>query len=119
MLKGSSWESIEIVTQSAGVVEYTECITAERQYSLNECPRYDPKQSDGEAPVMLELERMQSIPLLPLLLGPLWPGVVAPDKILSMGQIELNCVLIKNWIVWNRTVLTFSCVQKKKKLYFG
>ena len=24
----------------------------------------------------------------------------------SMGQIELNCVLI--WIVWNRTVLTFN-----------
>ena len=26
---------------------------------------------------------------LPLVLGPLWPGVVAPDKVLSMGQIEL------------------------------
>ena len=24
--------------------------------------------------------------------GPLWPGVVAPDRVLSMGQIELNCV---------------------------
>ena len=22
-------------------------------------------------------------------------------------QIELNCVLMLNWIVWNRTVLTF------------
>ena len=25
---------------------------------------------------------------------PLWPGVVAPDRVLSMGQIELNRVLM-------------------------
>ena len=25
-----------------------------------------------------------------------WPGVVAPDRVLSMGQIELNCVLMLN-----------------------
>ena len=37
---------------------------------------------------------MQSTPSLPSLPGPLWPGVVAPDRVLSMGQIELNCVLI-------------------------
>ena len=36
--------------------------------------------------------------------GPLWPGVEVPDKVLSMGQIELKCVLMLNWIVWNRTV---------------
>ena len=29
---------------------------------------------------MLELSGMWSTPLLLLLLGPLWPGVVAPDK---------------------------------------
>ena len=29
---------------------------------------------------MLELWGMQSAPSLPLLPGPLWPGVVAPDK---------------------------------------
>ena len=29
---------------------------------------------------MLELWGMWSTPLLPLLQGPLWPGVVAPDK---------------------------------------
>ena len=45
-------------------------------------------------------------PLFLLLLGPLWPGVVEPN----MGQIELNCVIMLNWIVWNRTVLTFNCV---------
>ena len=31
---------------------------------------------------------MQSIPLLPLHPGPLWPWVVTPDRILSMGKIE-------------------------------
>ena len=35
---------------------------------------------------------------LPLLQGPLWPGVLAPDRVLSMGQIELRCVLMLNWI---------------------
>ena len=44
---------------------------------------------DGEAPVMLELWGMQSTPSLPLLPGILWPTVVAPDRVLSMGQIEL------------------------------
>ena len=32
---------------------------------------------------------MRSTPLLLSLPGPLWPGVVAPDRVLSMGQIEL------------------------------
>ena len=32
---------------------------------------------------------MQSIPSLLSLQGPLWPGVVAPDKVQSMGQIDL------------------------------
>ena len=44
------------------------------------CPGYDTKQSDGEVPVMLELWGMQSTPSLPSLSGPLWLGVVAPDK---------------------------------------
>ena len=66
---------------------------------------YDTKQSDGEAPVMLELWEMWSTSSLPSLPGPLWSRVVAPDKVLSMGQIELNCVLMLNQIVWNRNVL--------------
>ena len=52
----------------------------------NESPGYDTKQSDGEAPVMLELWGMWSTPSLP---GPLWPEVGALDRFLSMGQIEL------------------------------
>ena len=43
------------------------------------------KLSDGEVPVMLKLWGIRSTPLLPLLPGQLWPGVVAPDRALSMG----------------------------------
>ena len=69
-----------------------------------------------------------------MLPGPLWPRVVAPDRVLSMSQIELNCVLgqngivwnrtvsdieivlMQNWITWNRTVLTFNCMWTKTLL---
>ena len=69
------------ITQSAGAVEYTNCISADGyEYS-----GYDTKQSDGEVSVMLELWGMRSTPSLPLLPGPLWPGVVAPNRALSMG----------------------------------
>ena len=103
------------LAQSAWAVEYTDCISAQGQDPPpNECPRYDTKQYDGEVPVMLEFWGMLSTPSLPLLPGSLWPGVVAPDWVLSMGQIELNCVLMLNWIAWNRTVLTFKlCTYAK------
>ena len=55
----------------------------------NECPGYDTKQYDGEAAVMLEIWGAGCTPSLLLLPSPLWPGVVAPDRILSMGQIKL------------------------------
>ena len=38
---------------------------------------------------------MRSTPSLPLLPGPLWPRVVAPDRVLFMDQIELNCTCAK------------------------
>ena len=38
---------------------------------------------------MLELWGTRSTPILPLFPGPLWPGDVAPDRVLSMGLIEL------------------------------
>ena len=41
---------------------------------------------------MLEILGMRSTPPLPSLSGPLLPGVVAPDSIFCMGQIELNCI---------------------------
>ena len=73
------------MSQSAGAGEYPHCISAEKKSSLNECPGYDTEQSDGEVPVMLEFWGMRGIPLVPLLPGPLWPGVVAPDRVLSIG----------------------------------
>ena len=86
-----------------GGVEYTNSISAE---GYDPPKWYDTKQPDGEIPVMLELWGMWSTPSLPSLPGQLWPVVVAPDRVLSMGQIKLNCILMLKWIVWNRTVLT-------------
>ena len=88
------------VAQFAGAVEYIDCISAEGQDSLNECPEDDIKQSDSEAPVMLELWGKWSTPTLPSLTGSLWPGVVAPDSSIW----HLKRVLLLNWIAWNRTV---------------
>ena len=51
----------------------------------NECPGYDTEQSDGVVPVLLEFWGMWSTPSLPLLTGLLWPEVVAPDRVLSIG----------------------------------
>ena len=60
---------------------------------------YDTKQYDGEVSVMLELWGMRNNTLLLSLPGPLWPGVVAPDGVLSMGQIELNGVPMLDFII--------------------
>ena len=53
---------------------------------------------------MLELWGMRSTSLLPLLPGPLWPGMEAPDKVLSMAKLrtyaKLNC--LKKNCFWNR-----------------
>ena len=75
----------QYVAQSAEAVEYTDCTTAEGQDPPDECPGYDTKQSDGEVPAVLELWGMRSSSSLPLLPGPLWPGMVVPDRALSMG----------------------------------
>ena len=55
----------------------------------NECPRYDTKPSDDETPVMMALWKMRSTSSLSSHWGPLWPGVAAPARILSMCLIEL------------------------------
>ena len=52
------------------------------------------KQSDGESPEMLGLWEIQSTASLPSLPGLLGPGVVAPDRVLSMDQIKLKCALM-------------------------
>ena len=67
------------------------CISTEGLDFTNECPGYDTKQSDDQIPVMLELWRMQSTHSLLSFPGPLRSGVVVPDRVLCIGQIELNC----------------------------
>ena len=56
-------------------------------WHINKCPGYDINSADGEPPV-LEIWRMWSIPSLPLLPRPLWPGLVVPVMVLSMVQTE-------------------------------
>ena len=74
-----------ILAQLAVAVEYTDCNSAEGlDPPRNECLGYNTKQSDGEVLVRLEPRGIQSSPSLPLLPGPVWRGVVAPDRVLSM-----------------------------------
>ena len=54
----------------------------------NECPWYDTKQSEGEVSIV-ELWEVRSTSSLPLAPCPLWPRVVATDRVLSMATIEL------------------------------
>ena len=82
------------VVQSPGALEYTDHFSAE-EWALptNEGPSYGTKQSDGEVPTILVFWVMQKTLALPLFPGLLRSKVVAPDRILSMGQTELNCFL--------------------------
>ena len=76
--------------QSAGAEEYSDCICwgGKNTPLPNECPDNDTQQSDGETPVLLKLWGMwsSSLPSLP---GPLWPGVVSSDRVLSKSKIGL------------------------------
>ena len=45
---------------------------------------------------MLELWGIRSTLSLPSFPGPFCPGVVAPDRAFSMGQIEVNCEFMFN-----------------------
>ena len=74
-------------------------------------PGYDIKQFDGEAPVMLELWGMMSIPSLPSLPGPLLPGDIPPEKGPISGLNRTQLYL--NWIVWNGTVWHWNCIYTK------
>ena len=97
-----------------GAVEYTDCFNVEE---------YDPHATSAlyislnNPMVRVQFWGRRNIPLLPSLPGPLWPGVVAPDWVLYMGQIELNFVLIRVWIAWNRTVLTLKLCTYAKLIY--
>ena len=77
------------MTKLAGAIEYTDCISAERgktpqwvSWIWHETISWWGSSNAG-------LWGMQCAPSLPSLLGPLWPKVVAPDRLLFMGQIKL------------------------------
>ena len=81
----------------------------------NECAVYDIKLSYSEA-TALEISGMRSTPLLPLHQASLWPVLLAPDRVLSMAQIELfdietgyKQMTLAKGIVSNRTVRSFIC----------
>ena len=67
---------------------------------------YDIKHSVGEASA-LEIWRMWSTPSLLLFPSPLCPGVVEPDRVLSMGQIEQvmrnQTTDAKLWVLYSNT----------------
>ena len=67
---------------------------------------YDIKPSDGEASA-LKIWGMWSTSSLALLPGSLWPGVVVPDRVLSMGQIEQTVCKqmtdVKLWLLYRNT----------------
>ena len=52
---------------------------------------YGTKQSDGEAPAMLEIWRMRNTPWLPSLPGSFWLEMVASDRVCRKG---------KNFVFW-------------------
>ena len=97
----------------AGVVEYTDCISAE-DYDppRNECTGHDIELSDGNTPA-LELWEMWSTSSLPSFPGLPWLGMVAPTNDSNRTVWHLNCMQTNNMlnrIVRNRTVWPFNCV---------
>ena len=80
MVKSQFW-----IAQLTEAAKYTDFISAEVEASHHEFLECDTKQSDGEAPIMLDFGGMWSTPSLPSLTGLLWHGVVAPDRVLSIG----------------------------------
>ena len=88
------------LAQLAGAVEYTDCFSA-----VGLDPNNGTKQFDGDVPVTPELRGIRSTPSLSSLPGPLLPGLEVPHEVLYMGQKELKCELMLNWIAWKRTDL--------------
>ena len=66
---------------------------------------------NGEVSVMLELWGTRSISSLQSLPGPHWLGVVAPKRVLSRSQIELNCV--PSSLKWNCFLTLKLCPYAK------
>ena len=76
---------MQIIAQSARAVEYHDCFSAERE----DPPKSVLVMTLNNLMVRFQwcwgFEELRCTPSLPLLLGPLWPGMVASYKALSMG----------------------------------
>ena len=83
-----SINSIVKVSQSAGAVEYTNCISAKGLDHSSMCALDMTLNTQVVRLQSWRFEECKSTPSLPLLPGPLRPGVVALDRVLFMGQIE-------------------------------
>ena len=83
------------IAQSTGAVQYTDCFSTDKQ-DLQRVSCYDTRQSDDEVPEMREIGECG------VLLHCHRPQVhsefevVAPDRVLSMDQMELNSPLMLN-----------------------
>ena len=64
-----------------------------------------------------EFGELRSTPSLPLLPGPLWPGVVAPDRDPIYGLNRTNSIIMINWIVWLNWIVWNRNVFLTLKLY--
>ena len=75
--------------------------------------------TDGKAPA-LKIQGMLSTSSLPLLLGSLWPRVVAPNRVLSMSQIEhtvsKQMTDVKLWLLYRNTWNHLSVCKKELRL---
>ena len=92
-------DSSQYLIQSAGAIEYTDWISSEGlDSSYNEYPGYYIIQCDGHVPAF-ELLGMYN-PSLSSLPGPLWPRMVASDRVLSTGQIGQT--MWNKWLMLNR-----------------
>ena len=84
--QASSQKLRQLISIFIGYLTPKSIFMPKKQLNFTEyTPGYGTKQSDGEVPAVPELWGMQSTPTLPSLPGPLSPGVVAPNMVLSMG----------------------------------
>ena len=91
--------------KSAGALEYTGYISVKGKTSPNECPGY---MTDSEAPQMQEIAEYSFIAIVPR-------PTLSRSGSTWEGQIELNYVLMLNWIT-NNAWYTIKPNQTKPKL---
>ena len=81
-----------------------------------ECPGYDIKLSDGEAPALVIVE----YPFLAIAPGPLWLRVVAPDRVLSVGHIKWTVCKqrtdVKLWLLYSNAWDHLTVCKKELRL---